>query len=105
VKPRVYVAVGVSGAVQHLTACRAPIIVAINKDPKAPIFNVADLGVVGSLEESIPHLTRLSGGGDAAMTATNQVDVLVVGAGPAGLSAAIRLKQRLNAAAGPRAWP
>jgi len=59
VKPRVYVAVGVSGAVQHLTGMQSSdIIVAINRDAKAPIFKVADLGVVGSLEESIPQLTE-----------------------------------------------
>jgi len=59
VKPRVYVAVGVSGAVQHLTGMQSSdIIVAINKDAKAPIFNVADLGVVASLEETIPQLTE-----------------------------------------------
>ena len=59
VKSRVYVAVGVSGAVQHLTGMQASdIIIAVNRDPKAPIFNAADLGVVANLEESIPDLTE-----------------------------------------------
>jgi electron transfer flavoprotein alpha subunit len=59
VKPRVYMAIGISGAVQHLTGMQSSdIIVAINKDARAPIFNVADLGVVGSLEESIPQLVE-----------------------------------------------
>ena len=51
---------------QHLTGMQgSDIVVAINKDAKAPIFNVADLGVVGSLEESIPQLTEaLKAGGE-----------------------------------------
>lgn len=59
VKPKVYVAVAISGTVQHLTGMQnSDVIVAINKDAKAPIFNVADFGVVGSLEETVPQLVE-----------------------------------------------
>jgi electron transfer flavoprotein alpha subunit len=59
VKPKVYLALGISGSFQHLGGIKGnPYIVAVNKNPKAPIFQVADVGVVDNLLDFVPVLTE-----------------------------------------------
>lgn len=70
VSPRLYVALGISGAIQHISGMQqSEIVVAINKDPRAPIFGHADFGLVGEIDAVLPELVRALESGSTASTA------------------------------------
>jgi electron transfer flavoprotein alpha subunit len=58
-RPKLYIAIGVSGVMHHMVGCRdAKVIAAINSDPEAPVFEVCDVGIVGDYHQVVAHLIK-----------------------------------------------